>query len=393
MSELTEEDVMNDDKDPLEAIREIRRAEGVAEEDLPDHSERPTSDSTDLLDDDEVNDGETTETETEAQTETSDDTEVSAGVEDSDQEGEVDDKEDSDEDSDDSAEDDSKEKTDSEEEQVAESYKFRANGKDFEFTQEEMLSQFETVFGKSMDYTQKMQKIAPYRKMISALETEGITHDSLNLAIDALKGDKGALKKLMETNKLDAYDLTNDEENSDPYVPKNYGKNETQLEIEEITGNIQKDEEFAITEDVIDRQWDAHSRQAIAENPRMILGLHNDIKSGLYDKVAPAAMKLKVLDDGNPKSDIEYYMIAGQQLAAQMEQEAKTTDGQKTVNELNAEAQNADSKFDKASSEAERKRSASSTGARADRKKGVIDYLDDDDEAYDEWYKNLTSSI
>jgi hypothetical protein len=48
--------------------------------------------------------------------------------------------------------------------------------------------------------------------------------------------------------------------------------------------------------------------------------------------------------------------------------------------------------IDKASSEANRKRSATSTGARADRK-GVIDYLDDDDEAYEEWYKKLQSSV
>jgi hypothetical protein len=162
------------------------------------------------------------------------------------------------------------------------------------------------------------------------------------------------------------------------------------LEIEEITGRIQGDEEFKITTNVIDEQWDDTSRQQIAENPNMIMGLHNDIKTGLYDKVAPVAMKMKVLD-GNTKSDIEYYMLAGEQLRSAAEAAMKEKEGQTKVKDLNADAQNADSKFDKASSEAERKRAASSTGKRADRK-GVIDYLDDDDEAYDEWYKNTIGS-
>lgn len=193
----------------------------------------------------------------------------------------------------------------------------------------------------------------------------------------------------MENNKIDAYDLTSEDEEIAPYEGKVYGKDETQLEIEEIISNIRGDDEFKITTNVIDEQWDDASRRHIADNPLMIQGLHNDIVTGLYDTVAPAAMKLKVLD-GNTKSDIEYYMLAGQQLAQKLEAEGKEKEGQEKVDELNADAQGADSKFDKASSEAERKRAASSTGKRADRK-GVIDYLDDDDEAYEEWYKRIHS--
>jgi len=388
--ELSEEEIMNDDKDPLEAISEIRREEGMSEDELEELD-------TGLKDDSPMNDIDTGEDDglSEDEAEEEDTPQKEAPVDETPEETGTDNAEnDSDEDdSDDAAakSDNQEKEAGTEEDTEVEIRKFRANGQDFEFTDAEMLEQFGTVFGQAMNYTKKMQNIAPYRKMISAIEQEGITHDSLNLAIDALKGDKGAIKKLLEQNKLDAYDLTSDEEDSGTYNPKDYGKNETQLEIEEITSTIKGDEEFAITTSVIDEQWDDNSRRAIAENPNMIVGLHNDIKNGVYDKVAPRAMKMKVLD-GNTKSDIEYYMIAGQQLAQEMETEAKSKDGQSKVDELNAEAQNADSKFDKASSEAERKRSAASTGTRADRK-GVIDYLDDDDEAYEEWYKKLHASV
>jgi hypothetical protein len=390
------EDVMNDDKDPLDAIRDIRRDEGVAEEDLPESEsevmediidEEPAKDEADELIDDMQKDDKGEDDKSADQVAADDaataaDAAIVAADKAADKAAgkEVE----ADETPDDKP-------GESDETPAGEVYKFKANGKDFEFTQTEMLEQFETIFGQSMNYTQKMQKIAPYRKMISALEQEGVTHDSLNLALDALKGDKGALKKLVEKAKIDPYDLSPDADEDTPYVPGVYGKDEIALDIEEITSKISGDEEFKITKDVIDVQWDEKSRITIADNPNYITGLHNDIVSGLYDKVAAAAMKMKVLD-GNTKSDIEYYMLAGSQHVQQTETDAKLQEGTDKVAELNADAQGADSKFDKASSEAERKRAASSTGKRADRK-GVINYLDDNDEDFDAWYKKLNASI
>jgi hypothetical protein len=97
-------------------------------------------------------------------------------------------------------------------------------------------------------------------------------------------------------------------------------------------------------------------------------------------------MKMKVLD-GNTKSDIEYYMLAGQQVSSNQQ----NSSNQNSVDEANKKTQDAVQNSDQASSEAQRRRSASSTKARADRK-GVIDYLEDDDEAFDDWYKKLQSS-
>jgi hypothetical protein len=116
----------------------------------------------------------------------------------------------------------------------------------------------------------------------------------------------------------------------------------------------------------------------------MISGLHNDIKSGLYDKVLPVAAKLKTLD-GNTKSDIEYYMLAGQQVS-EAENSAKNS-----VDKANKATQEMVDSSGQASSEAQRKRAAASTRTRAD-KKGVTDYLEDDnDEQFDDWYKKLMS--
>ena len=195
--ELTEEEIMENDVDPMDAIREIRREEGVPEDELPERVDIPSSevlsqDETDTekekADDEELQNAKGEET---PQTEETVDDETAKEAAEGDEQAADDDTDQEKTDGEDASEED-KEAADKETAGPV-VRKFKANGQDFEFSDEEILDQFETVFGKAMDYTQKMQKIAPYRKMISALEQEGVTHDALNLALDALKGDKGAM--------------------------------------------------------------------------------------------------------------------------------------------------------------------------------------------------------
>lgn len=390
--ELTEEDVFNDDKDPLDAIREIRKAEGVADEDLPESSlEIDTSsasaeaDNKDDAGDDDLGELDPEKDESGQAAEKDD-----AGDGDEGQEGDEGDEGDEGTEGDEGDEGEGKPKA--ADSQLPSKYTFKANGQEFEFSQDEILEQFETVFGQAMNYTQKMQKIAPYRKMISALEQEGLSQDQLNIAIDALKGDKGALQQIIKAHNIEAFDLDPDAEDAAAYQPTPYGKSEGELAIDEVSSKIAADKEYPITVDVIDNQWDQQSRNAFASNPNLIVGLHNDIKSGTYDKVAPLAMKMKVLD-GSGKSDIEYYMLAGQQIAQQEEaaSQQQQQNAQAQTANLNQQTQDEVSKNEEASSAARKKRSASSTRTRADRQ-GVIDYLDDDDEKFDEWYKNLMAS-
>lgn len=354
--EPTQEEIFANDKDPMEALAEIERAEASSEGSTESSQE-------------EIGGG-APESNPESQNEELDDAEY---VDTPDDGFET------------SADNDTTDPVEPEGETTEEdgTRTFTANGQKFSFTQEEINAQFEGVFGKAMDYTQKMQKISPYRKMISALETEGVSQEDLNVALDALKGNKGALAELLERNKVDAFDLDSDN-SENPYQATEYGKTEFQEEMESITQDLSADAEYAITVDVIDQQWDEGSRNILADNPKMIRGLHADIKNGVYDKVAPLAMKMKVLD-GNTKSDIEYYILAGEQ--AYSGEGAPAQPNQNTA----TQTQDAGQKFDKASSEADKRRAASSTRARADRK-GVIDYLDDDDAAYEEWHRNLMNS-
>ena len=189
-------------------------------------------------------------------------------------------------------------------------YKVKANGTELELTNDELLQ----LAPKALNYTQKMQEIAPWRKSISALKDNGMTHDDVNLMIDIMKGDKDAIAEIVKRHKIDTLDLDVEESK---YRPKDYGKDEHELALEDVVNTIKKDPEFKVTQYVVDDAWDVKSRGELAKNPSMIEGLHIDIKNGTFDKVNPIALKLKALDGGR-KTDLDYYLEAGSQHYAEL---------------------------------------------------------------------------
>lgn len=197
-------------------------------------------------------------------------------------------------------------------------WKIKADGIDFELTEKEL----KDLASKGINYTKKMQKMKPYSTIISSIEENKISKEELDLLISAYKGDKGAINEIIKKNNVDTFDLTAEE---NTYRPVSYGKSEVELEMLEVIGSIKNDDEFRITEHVLTNVWDDKSKDMLYKSftdPRLKLkdgrtyleGLHEDIRNGTYDKLAPVMMKKKVLDNGR-RSDLEYYWEAAREVA------------------------------------------------------------------------------
>ena len=291
------------------------------------------------------------------------------------------------------------EDTDNKSDEVAqptqEVLKVKANGQEYEFTLDEMKSQFGSIFAKAQDYTKKTQALKDYRRTIDIVQNAGITDNDLNLFADVLKGDKDAIAAVLKRTGVDALDLDTENVN---YAPKNYGRNDTELAIKDIVDDISADKEYVVTHNILEKQWDSKSREKFIENPDMIKGLHIDVKSGLYDKLNPIMQKLKIYD-GASRSDLDYYFMAHDQYKdsqreasskaekaelTRIENQAKETETIK-VNTVKAKiAQQV------ATKEASVKRKAAAPTKKA-AGTSKINYLNDDpsDEELDEWFKNI----
>ena len=273
--------------------------------------------------------------------------------------------------------------------------KVKANGQDYEFTLDEMKSQFGSIFAKAQDYTKKTQALKEYRKTIDIVQNAGLSDNDLNLFADVLKGDKDAIAAVLKRTGVDALDLDTENVN---YAPKNYGRNDTELAIKDIVDDISADKEYVITHNILEKQWDSKSREKFIEDPNMIKGLHIDVKSGLYDKLNPIMQKLKIYD-GATRSDLDYYFMAHKQfIDSQRDASSKAEKAElaRVENQAKiAEAEKVSTVKAKMAQQTATKEASVKRKAAAPTKKAVgtskINYLNDDpsDDEVEEWFKNI----
>ena len=269
---------------------------------------------------------------------------------------------------------------------------FKANGREFKFTQDEMMAQFPKIFGQAMDYTKKTQAMKPWRKTIDAIEQAKLGHEDINLMIDVMKGNKEAIAEVLKRTGVDSLEI--DTENS-KYTPNDYGRDDKALAIKDIVEEISVDKEYEITHRVLSKEWDEKSFREMTEDPDLIRLLHVDVKTGMFDKVQPIADKIKVLDRGS-KTDLEYYRLASIELA-QQQQEANRAAYEAERQKQEREARLARQvEIDRVKKTQERQkevavkaveRKAATPTTRKVPTSKVVDYLDNSDEAFEEWYK------
>lgn len=275
-------------------------------------------------------------------------------------------------------------------------HKFKANGKEYEITEDEMRQQFPKIFGQAMNYTQKMQSLSPWRKTIDAMEQAKVKHEDVNLLIDVLKGDKAALASVIKKVGVDTLDINLEE--GDTYQAKEYGRDTKVLDLQDVINSINTDPEYSVTHKIISSEWDDASWNVLSNDPEKVRLLHVDVKNGTYAKLQPIAEKLRVFD-GARRSDLDYYLQAASEYFTREEQtrfQQQQTELQareealKTQSRTVAATQQQNQR--NATVQAANKRKAAAPTGRSVSKPSTINYLDTSDEAFEEWYKKLEES-
>jgi hypothetical protein len=248
----------------------------------------------------------------------------------------------------------------------------RANGVDIPVKSLDEVYQMASM---GADYKRKMADIAPFRRSISAMKENGLTESDINTLIDMKKGSKEALQSFVKGLGVDPLDI--DTEAVSKYVPNEHGVDESTSAIQEIVAEISKDAEYEMTQKVVDTQWDSESRKVLAENPQMIRGLHNEIKKGVYAKVAPEALRMEILDNGK-KSKLDYYLAA-----EKLYYEA----------EIAKDSKNMEVKSEKRQQVVQKKKAAAPTQSRATSSKTTeTDFVNMSDEDYEKFYNSVMRS-
>jgi hypothetical protein len=187
----------------------------------------------------------------------------------------------------------------------------------------ESLDELYTLAESGINSKKELSKLSQYKDTINIFKEFNLTDEDLSMLIDLKKGDKDAIAQVLKEANIDPIDLDTEDSR---YTRKSYSVDSKQIEIKDIVAEISQDKEYEITTRVVDGEWDKASRDILRKDPIGIKVLHNDIKSGLYQKAAPEALKLELLDGGR-KSKVEYYAEASKRIidALRAENESKSS--------------------------------------------------------------------
>jgi len=212
------------------------------------------------------------------------------------------------------------------------------NGMKVRATMEEL----EAGFKKGMNYTQKMQEIAPHRQDMNLMAEHGLNTADLNLLIEAKKGNKDALGKLIANAKVDTMEI--DAEASQDYTPENYAKPVANVEMEQVKSEILADTEVAPSVENALQTMPEDMYEMVSSNAMGMNSLYSDMKSGMYEKVMPEVLKQQALYGVREPTIQTYLSVAKQYFGGEGEQqEQPAAQPEPTVNnaELNNKRRNA----------------------------------------------------
>jgi hypothetical protein len=160
------------------------------------------------------------------------------------------------------------------------------------------------------NYHKKMTGLKPALKTLKLLENHGLMDpNKLNYLIDLHQQKPEAIAQLLKDSKLNPRDIDLDETTN--YVPKQRSVSDTELVLDEILDSISTSPEYNRTLNVLGNEWDAASRQALAQDPKIIKIINQHMESGVFDQVAEAVAYERRLGKLTGISDFEAYQRVG----------------------------------------------------------------------------------
>lgn len=197
--------------------------------------------------------------------------------------------------------------------ELEELYKpFKASGREISV---KSVEEAKKLMSMGADYANKLQGFKVHRKTIKTLEQNDIDTDKLNLLIDASKGDKGAISKLIQEHSIDTMDLSEEEDSN--YTPKDYSVSDSQVDMDDVIARIQATPSFSTTSDIVTNQWDASSKEVILSNPQHLEDLNEHVSNGTYDVVMNEVVRARTFGGLQGLTDFEAYAQVGQQMQSE----------------------------------------------------------------------------
>lgn len=186
----------------------------------------------------------------------------------------------------------------------------RAAGQDITLTNpEEAIS----LIQKGVGFHHKMNRLHNDLKYVEMLRNNNLLDEErLSLLIDAQAGNVGAIKKLLDSAKVDPLSLDSTEAST--YAPSDHRVTDEQVQFQSTVSDLSDSE--AGKKILIDaRSWDQNTKAEIFKNPAILQSLAQQKEMGRYDLIVAEVNRAKLLGT-LPATEpfISAYTRVGQQM-------------------------------------------------------------------------------
>jgi len=186
----------------------------------------------------------------------------------------------------------------------------KANGKTIELrTPEEAIQ----LMQQGANYTQKMQALAPHRKMLTMAQNNGIDEDKLSFLIDLDKGNPEAIQKLLKDKSVDVLNI--DTESEPTYLGGNHKVSDNDVAFQTNLIELSSTSEGKETLQAINSTWDDASKEVLWGEPALMTVIHDQRENGIYDRIVSEMDRRKALGQITPETSfIQAYRLVGDDL-------------------------------------------------------------------------------
>lgn len=190
---------------------------------------------------------------------------------------------------------------------------FKANGSEMTV---KSVDDARSLMQMGANYHKKMAGLKPSLKTLKLLEKNKLLDpEKLNFLIDVSNKNPEAITKLLKDSGIDPLDINIKAESS--YTPTQRKVTDKEIDLDSVLEEVRGTETYERTLNVVSREWDDASRDAIATAPQIISIINGHIADGTYDKVMERVTYERSLGRLQGMSDFDAYKSAGDVLAAE----------------------------------------------------------------------------
>jgi hypothetical protein len=186
----------------------------------------------------------------------------------------------------------------------------RASGQDITLhTPEEAIS----LIQKGVGFHTKMNKVHGDLKYVEMLRNNDLLDEGkLSLLIDAQAGKPGAIKKLLDSAKVDPLEL--DSAEASTYAPSDHSVSSEQMQFQSVVSDLSgSDKGRAILTDA--QAWDQGTKAEIYKTPGVLSLLAEQKELGRYDLIVGELKRAQILGQVPPgETFLQSYARVGQQM-------------------------------------------------------------------------------